>query len=461
MKRIIYIIVVTLLLSSCGIYKKYERPNDLDTSRLFRDTATVDGILPIADTTSLGSTPWREVFTDPFLQELIDSALVKNTDLRSAALTVTQAKAILSTARLAFVPAFSFSPNGTLRSWDNGKASQTYSLPVEASWQIDLFGSLTNAKRAQQATLLQSKDYQRAVQCGLVAGVANCYYTLLMLDKQLQLTEEMVDLTKKTYELMQKQKTLAQTDESAVMSAKANYYSVRSSVAEIKRQIRETENSLSLLPSKAPHSIKRSTFDQQRLPEKFSVGIPVQLLANRPDVHANEMALANCFYNVNKARSAFYPSINVGGSVAWTNSSGSGIVNPGKMLASAVGSLTQPIFANGRLVAQLKVAKAQQEQALLAWQQSVLQAGSEVSNALVLYQTSAERSALEQVRVESLQRNVEVAEKMFVMAQNGNYLNVITAQQSLLQAQLSQISNEFNRIQAIVNLYNALGGGDK
>ena len=245
------------------------------------------------------------------------------------------------------------------------------------------------------------------------------------------------------------------------MSAKANYYSVRSSVAEIKRQIRETENSLSLLLCEAPHSIKRSTFDQQRLPEKFSVGIPVQLLANRPDVHANEMALANCFYNVNKARSAFYPSINVGGSVAWTNSSGSGIVNPGKMLASAVGSLTQPIFANGRLVAQLKVAKAQQEQALLAWQQSVLQAGSEVSNALVLYQTSAERSALEQVRVESLQRNVEVAEKMFVMAQNGNYLNVITAQQSLLQAQLSQISNEFNRIQAIVNLYNALGGGDK
>ena len=462
MNRIVYLtLTATLCLSSCGIYNKYERPENVRTEGLYRDTATVDGVLAASETSSLGSTPWREVFTDPYLQKLIDSALVNNTDLRSAALSVTQAKAMLTSARLAYLPSFTFSPTGTLSSWDKGKASQIYSLPVEASWQLDLFGSLTNAKRAQQMAYLQSQDYQRAVRCGLVSGVANVYYSLLMLDKQLEITKDMEVLTKQTYDLMVRQKELSATDESAVMSAKANYYSVLASIPEIERQIREAENSLSLLLCEVPQTIQRGKLENQRLPEKFSVGIPVQVLANRPDVHANEMALAQCFYNVNKARSAFYPNINVAGSAAWTNSSGAGIVNPGKLLATAVGSLVQPIFMKGQLVAQLKVAKAQQEQAFLTWQQSVLKAGSEVSNALVLYQSSAKRSDYEAVQIESLQRNVEVAEKMFKMSQNGNYLNVITAQQALLQAQLSKVADDFNKMQAVVNLYNALGGGDK
>ncbi len=462
MNRIVYLtLTATLCLSSCGIYNKYERPENVRTEGLYRDTATVDGVLAASDTSSLGSTPWREIFTDPYLQKLIDSALVNNTDLRSAALSVTQAKAMLTSARLAYLPSFAFSPTGTLSSWDKGKASQIYSLPVEASWQLDLFGSLTNAKRAQQMAYLQSQDYQRAVRCALVSDVANVYYSLLMLDKQLEITKDMEVLTKQTYDLMVRQKELSATDESAVMSAKANYYSVLASIPEIERQIREAENSLSLLLCEAPQTIQRGKLESQRLPEKFSVGIPVQVLANRPDVHANEMALAQCFYNVNKARSAFYPNINVAGSAAWTNSSGAGIVNPGKLLATAVGSLVQPIFMKGQLVAQLKVAKAQQEQAFLTWQQSVLKAGSEVSNALVLYQSSAKRSDYEAVQIESLQRNVEVAEKMFKMSQNGNYLNVITAQQALLQAQLSKVADDFNKMQAVVNLYNALGGGDK
>ena len=173
------------------------------------------------------------------------------------------------------------------------------------------------------------------------------------------------------------------------------------------------------------------------------------------------MNLANCFYNVNKARSSFYPNISISGSAAWTNNSGAGIVNPGKVLASAVGRLTQPIFQRGQLVAQLKVAKAQQEQAFLAWQQSVLKAGSEVSNALTLYQSSSKRSELEAVQIESLLRNVEVAEKLFKAKSDYNYLNVISAQQSLLQAQLSKVADDFNKMQAVVNLYYALGGGSK
>ncbi len=459
MKKILYIILSsTLLLSSCGLYKKYERP-DVMTSGLYRDTATLAGYLAADDTTTLGSTPWRQVFTDPYLQQLIDSGLIKNTNLLTAALSVTQAKAMLKAARLAFWPAFQIGATGSLSSWDMGKVTQVYSLPLEGSWSVDLFGSLTNAKRAQQAAMLQAHDYQRAVRTGLIAQIANTYYTLLMLDRQLEITRNTEQLTKKTYDLMVAQKKLAGADESAVQSARANYLSVQANIPEIERQIRETENALSLLLCESPHQIPRGKLDQQMLPETFSVGVPVQVLANRPDVHAAEMKLANCYYNVNRARAAFYPAMTISGQAAWTNNGGMGIVNPGKLLASAVASVTQPIFMRGQLTAQLRVAEAQQEQAFLAWQQSVLSAGSEVSNALMLYQTSTQRSSLLDEQVKSLERNVEVAEKLFKMSQNYNYLNIISAQQSLLQAQLSKVSNDFYRMQAVVNLYYALGGG--
>lgn len=460
MKKLIYILSFTMLLSSCGIYKKYQRP-DVLTSGLYRDTATLTGYLSANDTTTLGSTPWRQVFTDPCLQQLIDSALAKNTNLLTAALSVSQAKAMLKAARLAFWPAFQIGASGTLSSWDMGKATQIYSLPLEGSWSVDLFGSLTNAKRAQQAAMLQAQDYQRAVQTGLISQIANAYYTLLMLDRQLEITRNTEQLTKKTYDLMVAQKKLAGADESAVQSARANYLSVQASIPEIERQIRETENALSVLLCEAPHQIPRGKLDQQSLPETFSVGVPVQVLSNRPDVHAAEMKLANCYYNVNRARAAFYPAMTISGQAAWTNNGGMGIVNPGKLLASAVASVTQPIFMRGQLTAQLRVAEAQQEQAFLAWQQSVLSAGSEVSNALMLYQSSTRRSALLAEQTASLERNVEVAEKMFKMSQNYNYLNIISAQQSLLQAQLSKVSNDFYRMQAVVNLYYALGGGQK
>ena len=282
-----------------------------------------------------------------------------------------------------------------------------------------------------------------------------------MLDRQLEITRNTEQLTKKTYDLMVAQKKLAGADESAVQSARANYLSVQASIPEIERQIRETENALSVLLCEAPHQIPRGKLDQQSLPETFSVGVPVQVLSNRPDVHAAEMKLANCYYNVNRARAAFYPALTISGQAAWTNSGGMGIVNPGKLLAAAVASVTQPIFMRGQLTAQLRVAEAQQEQAFLAWQQSVLNAGSEVSNALMLYQSSTRRSALLAEQTASLERNVEVAEKMFKMSQNYNYLNIISAQQSLLQAQLSKVSNDFYRMQAVVNLYYALGGGQK
>lgn len=457
MKNSLYIIVsCSLLLSSCGIYNKYERP-EVNTKGLYRDVVGDRDTLVSADTATLGSTPWRQVFTDPKLQALIDSALVNNSDLLTAALSVKQAENMLSAAKLAFVPSFVFSPNGALSSWDGAKTTKTYSLPIQASWTVDLFGSLLNAKRAQQAALIQARDYQRAVRTSIISGVANCYYTLLMLDEQLRITKETESLTEQTWKTMQDMKEYYGYNEASVLSAKANYLSVKASVPEIERQIRETENSLSLLLAQAPTRIDRGTFEGQSLPENLSAGVGIQVLANRPDVHAKEMALANCFYNVNKARSAFYPNITITGSAAWTNSSGMGIVNPGKMLLNAVGSLVQPIFQHGQLVAGLKVAKAQQEQAYIAWQQSILNAGSEVSNALKLYETSSKLSEIEAERVRTLQANVDAVTAL--MANGATYLEVITAQQALLASKLQKVADDFNKMQAVVNLYYALGGG--
>lgn len=457
MKKSLYIIMsCTLLLSSCGIYKKYERP-EVNTKGLYRDTLSDQDTLVSNDTTTLGSTPWQEVFTDPKLQTLIDSALSNNSDLLTAALSVKQSEDMLKVAKLAYVPSFVFSPNGALSSWDGAKTNKTYSLPIQASWTVDLFGSLLNAKRAQQMVLVQARDYQRAVRTSIISGVANCYYTLLMLDEQLRITKETEALTEQTWKTMQDMKEYYGYNEGSVLSAKANYLSVKASIPEIERQIRETENSLSLLLAQAPTRIDRGTFAGQSLPENLRTGVGIQVLANRPDVHAKEMALANCFYNVNKARSAFYPNITITGSAAWTNSSGMGIVNPGKMLLNAVGSLVQPIFQHGQLIAGLRVAKSQQEQAYIAWQQSILNAGSEVSNALKLYETSAKLSEIEAERVETLQSNVEAVTAL--MANGSTYLEVITAQQALLASKLQKVVDDFNKMQAVVNLYYALGGG--
>lgn len=453
-------ITAAALVSSCGIYNKYERPG-LTVSGVVRDTAmtaAAGDTLAVNDTTSFGNLPWRSVFTDPQLQTLIETGLAHNTDLLNAALSVKQVEAQLMAAKLAFVPTFAFSPSGTLSSWDGAKTSKIYSLPIQASWSVDLFGNLLNAKRSAQMALLGTKDYQMTVQTQVISNIANMYYTLLMLDRQLQIVESMQQLTKETWDIMKLQKELGGARSTSVQSAEANYYSVQAQAVDLRRQIRETENSLSLLLGQSASAISRSTLESQSLPSEFSTGVALQMLNNRPDVHYAEMSLAQCFYNTNQARSNFYPSITISGSGAFTNSSGAGIVNPGKWLLSAVGSLTQPIFANGKLVAGLKVAKAQQEQAYNTWQNAVLKAGNEVSNALVLYNSSDEKSQVEAKQVAVLKQNVEDTKALYQQS-SSTYLEVITAQTSLLNAELSKVSDDFYKMQAVVSLYQALGGG--
>ncbi len=445
------------LMSGCGIYGKYERP-EVNATGLVRDVTSTTDTLAVTDTTSFGNLPWRSVFTDPQLQALIEQGLEHNTDLLNAALNVKMVEAQLTAAKLAFVPSFTFSPQGTISSWDGSKATKTYSLPINASWSIDLFGNLLNQKRSAQMALLATKDYQLVVKTNLIANIANAYYTLLMLDKQLEIVDNMTQLTKETWDMMKLQKELNNAKETSVQSAEANYYSVLAQAADLKRQIRETENSLSLLLGQQAQTIARGKIENQSLPTEFSTGIAIQMLNNRPDVHYAEMTLAQCFYDTQAARSKFYPNITISGSGVFTNSSGMGIVNPGKWLLSAIGSLVQPIFQNGQLVAQLKVAKATQEQAYNTWQNAVLSAGSEVSNALVLYNSSDEKSKLEAKQVESLTKNVQYTKDLFNMG-GSTYLEVITAQQSLLNAELSKVQDDFYKMQAVVNLYYALGGG--
>lgn len=447
----------SLLMTSCGLYNKYERP-EVNAKGIVRDVQSTTDTLAVADTASFGNLPWREVFTDPQLQSLIETGLANNTNLLNAALNVKMVEDQLMIAKLAFIPGFTFSPQGTVASWDGNKATKTYSLPVTASWSVDLFGNLLNVKRSAQMALLATKDYQQVVQTKVISNIANMYYTLLMLDKQLQVVNDMSKLVEETWNIMKIQKELGRVKETSVQSAEANLYSVQAQAADLKRQIRETENSLSLLLGQQAQTIKRGTFEGQSLPSKFSTGIGLQLLNNRPDVHYAEMSLAQCFYDVNTARSKFYPNITISGTGAFTNSGGGGIVNPGKWLLSAVGSLTQPIFAHGQIIAGLKVAKAKQEQAYNTWQNAVLSAGSEVSNALVLYNSSDEKSKLEEKQVESLKKNVEY-NKMLFNDGSATYLEVITAQQSLLNAELSKVADDFYKMQAVVNLYYALGGG--
>ena len=424
MKRhIITLAVSCVMLNSCGIYTKYKPASEVSAD-LYGSEATAQ-----TDTVSLGDMSWREVFTDPQLQTLIEHGLANNTDYRSAQLRVEEAEAALLSAKLAFLPAFAFAPQGAVSSFDSHKATQTYSIPITASWELDIFGKMRNAKKQAQALYAQSQDYRQAVRTQLIAGIANTYYSLLMLDAQLKISEQTASSWKETVNSTRALMNAGIVNETAVSQMEATYYSICTSILDLKEQINQVENSLVLLLADTPHTIQRG-----------------------------ELALESAFYATNQARSAFYPSITLSGSAGWTNSAGAVITNPGKFLASAVGSLTQPLFARGQLLGQLKITKAQQEEARLSFEQALLNAGTEVNDALVQYHTARDKAVYFEKQIESLERAYKSTS---LLMQHGTttYLEVLTAQQGLLNAQLTQVANRFTEIQGVINLYQALGGG--
>lgn len=456
-RNIIILGLAILSLTGCkSLYGTYKRP-EVKTDGLVRDPINNQTTLEGAN--DFGQLPWRDVFTDPNLQAIIEKTLTNNPDLLNAALNIDIAEQQLGAAKLAFLPSLAFAPQGTITHFGSHvEATKSYTLPLASSWEIDLFGNLRNAKKAAQMAMIQMQDYKVAVQTKLICNVANLYYTLLMLDRQNKIVTDMATLTKSTWDMMQLQMDYGRARSTSVQSAQSAYYGVQARATDIKKQTREVENSLSLLMGEPVHSIARGTLDNQKLPSNFSGGIGVEILSNRADVHANEMALAKCFYNVNQARARFYPSLSITASGGWSN--GNGMVNPAKLLFNAIGKLTQPIFMQGKLRAGLRVAEDQYKIAYNKWQNSVLTAGSEVSNALVAYNAAEEKDVLYTKQIEILKKNVEQTQMLYNQS-SSSYLEVITAQQNLLNAEISQVQDQFSKLQAIVNLYYALGGGSK
>lgn len=453
--RILGIIIGLLLLtglSGCHIYRTYERPELSGVDSLYRVPAMTE------DTMSLADFSWKELFTDTVLQQLIEKGIANNTDLNIARLKVREAEALLTSSKLAYLPSVSLTPQGTIKSIEGNSPTKTYNLAASADWELDIFGRLTNAKREAKAVLEQSQAYKQAVQTQLIATIANSYYTLLMLDKQLDISRRTAEIWAENLRVMKALKKAGQTTEMAVAQIEASKLSVDASLLSLEQQITEVENSLSSLLGVVPQRIDRSTLDMQSFPDTLSVGVPLQLLQRRPDVRQSEAALAEAFYTTNRAYSAFYPAITLSGSAGWTNAAGAIISNPGEWLFSAVGALVQPLFNRGQNIANLKVAKARQEEALLTFRQTLLNAGTEVNDALLQWQVARRRLDLDRQQIISLQSAVRSSE-LLMRHSSQNYLEVLTARQTLLDAELSAVSDRFEEIQGVINLYHALGGG--
>ena len=457
MRKITCITIICInmvLLSSCHIYRNYQRPDNLPTDSLFRDADNQ----PVTDSLSLGDLPWQEIFQDTLLQQYIRYGLEHNTDMQTALLRVDQAKAQLTAAKLSFLPSLTLSPQGTLTSTAGSKTVKTYELPVQASWEIDLFGNLRNAKKGTQATLLQQQAYQQTVRSELIAGIANTYYSLLMLDEQVAISQSTLEVWKEQVRTMEARMKVGEETENAVTQARASLYELEATHNDLLRQQRETENSLCTLLGMTSRSLERGTLDKQIFPETLPTGIPVRLLSRRPDIVQAEMTLANAYYTTNQARSAFYPNLNLSGSAGWTNALGQAVTNPGDWILSAVASLAQPLFNRGKLISNLRVSKDEEQIALLNYRQTLLDAGQEVNDAL--YATESAGRSLESHRKQcrELERTVQTSEALYRTG-NATYLELLTARQSLLNARLNVVTDSFTQCQAVINLYQALGGG--
>ena len=453
MRKIVLLCVVAFALGGCGLYTKYQRPMVDDVvNRLY--TPANPG-----DSTSIASLEWEDLFADERLQTLIRTGLRNNLDLNVARLKVAEAEAVLQTSKLAYVPSVNFEADGSVKNTGFENTSTGYSAGFSVGWEVDIFGRLTNAKRGAQAALIASEAYRQAVQTKLVATIADSYYTLLMLDEQLAISRRTLDYWEENIRTLEALKRAGKTNESAVLQAKANRLSVEGSVLTMMRQIAQQQNSLCALLGITPQQIRRGELAEQKFPEVLYVGIPAQLLSRRPDVRQAEMNLAQAFYNTNAARAEFYPKVTLGGTAGWT-SSGVAITNPGSWLLSAVGGLVQPVFAKGQNKARLKTAQARQEQALMQFRQSLLDAGTEVNNALIQWQTAKERLEIDKKQIVHLRAAVWNT-RLLMKHGLTNYLEVLTAQQNLLQAELTEISDKYAEIQGVVHLYHALGGGVK
>ena len=442
--RILLTIITVLMLHSCGLYRKYEREDLHFVDSLYRRMSVP------SDSISSAAVTWECFFTDTLLQEWIHTGLSFNTDINLARLKVREAQASLLEARWAFLPSADFSAQGGLPG--------QFSASVGAGWQADIFGSLRNASRKAQAALEQSEAYRQAVQTQLVATIANSYYTLLMLDEQLVISSRTRDTWEENIRTLEALKRAGKTNEAAVLQAKANKLSVEANILTLEKNILAMENSLCALVGLVPMPVIRGDINSQDLPATLSAGVPAELLSRRPDVRQAELALAQTFYARNSAKAAFYPNLKLSGAIGWTTGAGAIVLDPGSLIANLIGSISQPVFGRGVNKARLQRAQAQYDQASYAFRQSLLDAGVEVNNALTMWQTAKKRVELDKKQILNLQAAVWNTQ-LLMKHGNADYLEVLTAQKNLLQAELTEVSDRFDEIQSVINLYHALGGG--
>lgn len=446
MKRTIYMIIaaaaVLLSFDSCSLYRHYERPDMFWVDSLYRR------IPASADTVSSASVSWDTFFTDSLLRSWIELGLKHNTDINVARFKVQEAEAALQAARWALLPGASFSLKGGLPG--------TFSTSVNASWETDIFGSLRNASRKAEAAVKQSEAYKQAVQTQMVATIANSYYTLLMLDEQLAISKRTLGTWDENIRTLEALKRAGKTNEAAVMQAKANKFNVEANILTLEKEIMAVENSFCALLGTVPMHIERGRLIDQKMPESLYAGVPAELLSRRPDVKQAEMVLTQSFYDKNIAESALYPTVSLSGALGWTV--GGVAVDGGKMITDLVASLGQHIFNRGKLLAGRKTAESRYRQALYNFRQSLLDAGVEVNNALILWSTAKKRVEIDKKQILSLQAAVWNTQ-LLMKHGNANYLEVLSAQKNLLQAELTETSDRFDEIQSVVNLYHALGGG--
>lgn len=470
-KKIIAVAVVGMTLTGCGIYNKYEQKTE-SPADLF---GSAQDVQMLSGSESLAQMSWREFFTDPVLQQLIEQVLANNTDLNSARITVEKSEASLKAAKLAYLPSLALAPQGTLASFDNSPVSKTYNLPLQLSMDIDVFGSITNKKRAAKAVLLQAQMQEEAIRANLVSTAAQQYFLLQVLDRQLEILIQTDSLWNESLETEKALWENGKAYSTAVNQMEASYLNVKTQIVDVRRNIRSVENAICQLLAVTPQHINRQKWgssilhhaeaqgdaDQKMFDNKYlHLGVPAMMLENRPDIRMANHAMEEAFYNTAAARSAFYPSITLSGSAGWTNSAGSYIVDPGKLLWNAVGQLTQPIFARGKLIANKKIATLTEEDLQKKYVQTVINAGNQVNEAIADCQTAREKHGY-------FHRQVEVLYDAYTgtheLMDNGkaSYLEVLTAQESLLNAQLSEAMNMYDAAKAVITLYIALGGGTK
>lgn len=451
MNKLLTMTCCCLLTAGCTLREDYSRP-EIDTTGLFGRGAEESA-------ESLASLPWRELFADPCLQSLISKGLMNNSDLAAARLRLQQAQATLMASRRAFLPSLSLTPQASANRYQDAAPGYPWSLAAAASWEADIFARLANSEKQAAAAVEQGKAYQQAVQTALIASLANGYYNLLMLDAQWDITRETLATWEETLRTLRLQKEAGLATEAAVAQAAANKLAAEAEALTLQQQITTAENACCTLLGQAPARIPRTTLSQQPSPRPLLAGKPLQLLSRRPDVRQAEAALAQSFYGIQIARSAFYPQATLQGSAGWSNNTGETIANPALWLLQSTLSLAQPLFSQGKNEAQLRIARAQYEENLLAFRQSLIKAAAEVNDALAQGQTAGKRLERDAEQIAQLQKAVASSRLLLEHSGAGSYLEVLTAQQSLLQAQLTEVSDKVAQLQAVVKLYQALGGG--